>query len=72
MGHTDKTLDIKKQVWVNTPTNRTYSIDRHEGTEGRPDWYVLTEHKADGKRYRVVILQPDMQRIIRALNEATL
>lgn len=62
---------IKKQVWVSTPTNRHYSVDRHEGVGGRPDWYVLTEHKNDGSRYRVVILEPDMQRVIDALREAT-
>lgn len=70
MGKTDSKLDIKKQVWVCTPTNRKYSVDRHEGTEGRPDWYVLTEHKKDGKRHKVVILAPDLQRVIGALKEA--
>lgn len=62
--------DIKKQVWVNTPTNRKYSVDRHAGKDGKPDWYVLTEHRKDGRRFRTVILHPDMQRVIGAMEEA--
>jgi len=66
----DERLAIKKTVWVDTHSNRRYSVDVKPGTEGRPDYFVLTEHKRDGKRHKVVILQPDLEKIIRALKEA--
>lgn len=68
---TEENLKIEKQVWVKCPSNRNYSVDRHKGKGGRPDYYVLTEHKAPDKRYRVVILAPDLQRVAKALLEAT-
>lgn len=66
----DTALEIKRQVWVRCPSNRDYSVDRHEGKDGKPDYYVLTEHKKDGRRHRVVILQPDLHKVITALQEA--
>lgn len=68
---TDENLKIEKQVWVKTPSNRDYSIDRHKGKDGKPDYYVLTEHKASGGRYRVMILAPDLMKVANALIEAS-
>ena len=68
--HNDEMLAIKKQVWVRTHSNRDYSVDRKQGTGGRPDYYVLTEHKRDGKRHKVVILQPDLEKVIKAMRDA--
>lgn len=68
--HKDERLAIKRTVWVRTHSNRDYSVDRKQGTGGKPDYYVLTEHKSDGKRHKVVILQPDLERVAKALLEA--
>lgn len=64
-------LKIEKQVWVRCKSNRNYSVDRHKGKEGKPDYYVLTEHNKSGNRFRIVILQPDLQRVIKALQDAS-
>ena len=67
MEEKDKKLEISKTVWVRAGI-RQYSVDRKPGTQGQPDFYVLTEHKR-GKRHKVVITQPDMQKVIDALLE---
>lgn len=66
----DERMAIKSTMWVETRSNRSYSVDIKPGTQGRPDYYVLTEHKRDGQRHRVVILQPDLEKVIKALQEA--
>lgn len=63
----DDRLEIAKTVWVRAGI-RQYSIDRKNGKDGQPDYYVLTEHKKD-RRHKVVITQPDMQKVINALVE---
>jgi len=63
----DDKLDIAKTVWVRAGI-RTYSVDRKKGVNGNTDYYVLTEHKKD-RRHKVVITQPDMQKVINALVE---
>lgn len=67
MEEKDKKLEISKTVWVKAGI-RQYSVDRKPGTQGQPDFYVLTEHKR-GERHKVVITQPDMQKVIDALLE---
>lgn len=67
MEQQDTRLEIKKTVWVKAGI-RQYSVDRKPGTKGQPDFYVLTEHKR-GTRHKVVITQPDMDKIIEALVE---
>lgn len=66
----DNDLNIKKTVLVRTWSNRRYTVDRHGGKPGKPDYYELTEHRKDGRRFKVFIPQPDMQRVIAALQEA--
>ena len=66
----DEILKIEKTVWVRRPTNRNYSVDRHKGKDGKPDFFVLTEHKTSGQRFKVVILEPDLEDVINALQKA--
>ncbi len=63
-------LEIKKQVWVNSP-GKQFSVDLHEGTEGRVDYLMITEHARGGKRYRISVPVTMVPRLIEALKETT-
>lgn len=65
----DKRLEIIKTVKVYAG-NRHYTIDKKPGTKCQPDYYVITEHKGD-KRFKVVIAEADVTKIINALQEAS-
>lgn len=60
--------DIKKQVWVNS-RGKKFSVDLHEGTEGRSDYLMITEHKRGGKRYRISIPLPMVAHVIEAIQD---
>lgn len=62
-----KELDIQKQVWVNS-SGKKYSVDLHEGKEGRSDYLMITEHSGD-KRYRISIPLPMVGHIIEAIHD---
>jgi len=66
----ERKLKIAKQVWVNS-TGKQYSVDRHEGANGKCDYLMITEHTEKGrKRYRISIPLPMLPRLIEALKEA--
>lgn len=60
-------LEIQKQVWVNS-TGKKYSVDLHEGKNGRSDYLMITEHSGD-KRYRISIPLPMVGHIIEAIHD---
>lgn len=61
-------LEIRKQVWVNTPGKR-YSVDLHDGRDGRDDYLMVTEHNRQGRRYRIAIPLPVVAHIIEAIRD---
>ena len=50
-------LEIRKQVWVNTP-GKKYSVDLHDGKGDKPDYLMITEHNKGNRRYRISIPLP--------------
>lgn len=65
----DEKLAIIKTVTVRAG-KRHYTVDKKPGTNCQPDYYVITEHKGD-KRFKVVIAEADITKIINALQEAS-
>lgn len=61
-------LDIQKQVWVNS-SGKKYSIDLHEGKEGRSDYLMITEHNPGNRRYRISIPLPMVAHVIEAIHD---
>lgn len=62
-----KELDIQKQVWVNS-SGKKYSVDLHEGKEGRSDYLMITEHSGK-KRFRISIPLPMVGHLIEAIHD---
>ena len=60
-------LDIKKQVWVNS-SGKKYSVDLHDGKNGRSDYLMITEHTGD-KRFRISIPLPMVGHLIEAIHD---
>lgn len=50
-------LEIKKQVWVNS-SGKKFSVDLHEGKDGKSDYLMITEHNPGNRRYRISIPVP--------------
>lgn len=63
----DEKLQILKTVEVQAGKRR-YTVDRKPGTNGLPDYFVLTEHKGS-KRFKVVITGADVEKIVNAITE---
>lgn len=61
-------LDIQKQVWVNS-SGKKYSVDLHEGKEGRSDYLMITEHNPGNRRYRISIPLPMVAHVIEAIHD---
>lgn len=61
-------LEIKKQVWVNSP-GKKYSVDLHEGKGGKSDYLMVTEHNPGNRRYRISIPLPMVGHIIEAIQD---
>ena len=61
-------LEIKKQVWVNSP-GKKFSVDLHDGKDGKSDYLMITEHSKD-KRYRISIPLPMVAHVIEAIHDA--
>lgn len=64
--------NVSKTIWVNS-TGKQFSIDRHEGIDGKRPYLMVTEHNdhGRGKRYRISIPLPLVERLIEALHEAS-
>ena len=63
-------LEIRKQVWVNS-TGKQFSVDRHEGKNGKCDYLMITEH-ADEKgqrRFRIAVPLPMVPKLIEAIRD---
>lgn len=65
-------LEIRKQVWVNTP-GKKYSVDLHDGKGDKPDYLMITEHAGEKgqRRYRISVPLPMVPKLIEALQEAS-
>ena len=63
-----KRLEIKKQVWVNSP-GKKYSVDLHDGTGERDDYLMITEHNRGNRRYRIAIPLPMVGHLIEAIHD---
>lgn len=61
-------LEIKKQVWVNS-SGKKFSVDLHEGKDGKSDYLMITEHNP-GRRYRISIPLPMVGHLIEAIHNA--
>lgn len=61
-------LEIQKQVWVNS-TGKKYSVDLHEGKNGRSDYLMITEHNPGNRRYRISIPLPMVGHVIEAIQD---
>lgn len=62
-----KGLEIQKQVWVNSP-GKKYSVDLHEGKDGKSDYLMITEHTGN-RRYRISIPLPMVGHVIEAIQD---
>lgn len=68
----DDSLEIEKQVWVNSK-GKKYSVDLHAGKDGRSDYLMITEHKGKKrhpKRYRISVPLPMARQFAEAILEA--
>ena len=63
----DKALEIRKQVWVSSH-GKKYSVDLHEGRDGRCDYLMITEHNRGGRRYRISVPLPMVGHLLDAVN----
>ena len=61
-------LEIKKQVWVNSK-GKKFSIDLHEGKDGKSDYLMITEHNPGNRRYRISIPLPMVGHVIDAIQD---
>lgn len=61
-------LEIKKQVWVNS-SGKKFSVDLHEGKDGKSDYLMITEHNPGNRRYRISIPMPMVGHIIDAIQD---
>ena len=61
-------LEIKKQVWVNS-SGKKFSVDLHEGKDGKSDYLMITEHNPGNRRYRISIPLPMVGNVIDAIQD---
>lgn len=61
-------LEIKKQVWVNS-SGKKFSVDLHEGKDGKSDYLMITEHNPGNRRYRISIPMPMVGHVIDAIQD---
>lgn len=61
-------LEIKKQVWVNS-SGKKFSVDLHEGKDGKSDYLMITEHNPGNRRYRISIPLPMVGHVIDAIQD---
>ena len=61
-------LEIKKQLWVNS-TGKKFSVDLHEGKDGKSDYLMITEHNPGNRRYRISIPMPMVGHVIDAIQD---
>ena len=61
-------LEIKKQVWVNS-SGKKFSVDLHEGKDGKSDYLMITEHNPGNRRYRISIPMPMVGNVIDAIQD---
>lgn len=61
-------LEIKKQVWVNSK-GKKFSVDLHEGKDGKSDYLMITEHNPGNRRYRISIPMPMVGHVIDAIQD---
>lgn len=61
-------LEIKKQVWVNS-SGKKFSVDLHEGKDGKSDYLMITEHNTGNRRYRISIPMPMVGHVIDAIQD---
>lgn len=61
-------LAIKKQVWVNS-SGKKFSVDLHEGKDGKSDYLMITEHNPGNRRYRISIPLPMVGHVIEAIQD---
>lgn len=61
-------LEIKKQVWVNS-SGKKFSVDLHEGKDGKSDYLMITEHNPGKRRYRISIPLPMVGHVIDAIQD---
>lgn len=61
-------LEIKKQVWVNS-SGKKFSVDLHEGKDGKSDYLMVTEHNPGNRRYRISIPLPMVGHVIDAIQD---
>ena len=61
-------LEIKKQVWVNS-SGKKFSVDLHEGKDGKSDYLMITEHNHGNRRYRISIPLPMVGHVIDAIQD---
>ena len=61
-------LEIKKQVWVNSP-GKKFSVDLHDGKDGKSDYLMITEHCSGNRRYRISIPLPMVAHVIEAIQD---
>ena len=61
-------LEIKKQVWVNSK-GKKFSVDLHEGKDGKSDYLMITEHNPWNRRYRISIPLPMVGHVIDAIQD---
>ena len=61
-------LEIKKQVWANS-SGKKFSVDLHEGKDGKSDYLMITEHNPGNRRYRISIPMPMVGHVIDAIQD---
>ena len=61
-------LEIKKQVWVNS-SGKKFSVDLHEGKDGKSDYLMITEHNPGNRRYRIIFPMPMVGHVIDAIQD---
>ena len=61
-------LEIKKQLWVNS-SGKKFSVDLHEGKDGKSDYLMITEHNPGNRRYRISIPLPMVGHVIDAIQD---
>lgn len=61
-------LEINKQVWVNS-SGKKFSVDLHEGKDGKSDYLMITEHNPGNRRYRISIPLPMVGHVIDAIQD---
>ena len=61
-------LEIKKQVWANS-SGKKFSVDLHEGKDGKSDYLMITEHNPGNRRYRISLPMPMVGHVIDAIQD---